>query len=390
MKVELVAVGDELLTGTVTDTNSAWLGRRLSAAGLDASGMYVVGDDPAGDPGRGLRCAGPGRRGGDHRRPRTDQRRRDRGGAAPLAASSTPDRLPNPVGTAAGLRIEAAGGVVYVLPGVPDEMTAMVEETVLPGLRERAGHPVPVLTRTLYVALLPEEEVADRLAPLERALGAADPPVRVSYLAGPGELRVRLTTAAPSHDEAAARLAPWLNDAADLIGDAACGVDEPLPDTVLRLLRETGGDLAVAESLTGGMVGAALTAVPGSSTVFVGGVVAYATELKTRLLGVDAGLLAERGAVDAEVARLMADGVRNRLGAAYGVATTGVAGPDFQDGFPPGTVHVAVAWEGGYTTASPRLRGDRERVRRLSVVHALDLLRRTLAKSSGDRMEVGK
>lgn len=144
--------------------------------------------------------------------------------------------------------------------------------------------------------------------------------------------------------------------------------------------RET---LAVAESLTGGAVGAALTAVPGVSATFRGGVTAYATELKTNLLGVDPVLLARVGAADAEVALQMAVGVRERLSATYGLATTGVAGPDPADGHRPGAVHLAMAGPAGATTRSLILPGDRAAVRSAAVQQALSLALDLLATGSG-------
>ncbi len=141
----------------------------------------------------------------------------------------------------------------------------------------------------------------------------------------------------------------------------------------VRRLHQIGATLATAESLTGGLVGAAITAVPGASQVYRGGVVAYASDLKTQLLGVDSGLLARVGAVDAEVVGSMAEGVRVRLGADYGLATTGVAGPDSQDGKPPGTLWIGVAtptrtWEVNSSTDQV---GDRAMMRRLAVLWAL-------------------
>lgn len=143
---------------------------------------------------------------------------------------------------------------------------------------------------------------------------------------------------------------------------------------VLRLLGEAGWTLATAESLTGGLVAAALTDVPGSSQSFRGGVVSYATDLKARLLGVDASILAKHGAVYAPVAAAMAAGVRERLGATVGVATTGVAGPDSQDGQPPGTVHIAVSLADDTIVRTIALSGDRDEVRRLTVERVLGLL----------------
>jgi nicotinamide-nucleotide amidase len=152
---------------------------------------------------------------------------------------------------------------------------------------------------------------------------------------------------------------------------------------VLRLLAERGGTLAVAESLTGGLLAAELTGVAGASRSFRGSVTAYATPLKQQLLGVDAELLAARGAVDAQVALEMAEGVRRRLGADWGAATTGVAGPDPQDGQPVGTVFVAVAGpDGDAEAAALRFTGDRSAIRRASVAAVLDLLAGRLRKSS--------
>lgn len=147
-----------------------------------------------------------------------------------------------------------------------------------------------------------------------------------------------------------------------------------LSGAVLGLLAQSDQTLAVAESLTGGLVAAELTAVPGASKSFRGSVTAYATELKHRLLGVDAELLAAEGAVNAQVAEEMAAGVRRALGASWGIATTGVAGPDPQDGQPVGTVFVAVAGPGGRKTARLRLNGSRTEIRRESARTVLELL----------------
>ena len=155
-----------------------------------------------------------------------------------------------------------------------------------------------------------------------------------------------------------------------------------LAGEIIGVLRMSGQTLAVAESLTGGLAAAALTDVPGSSAVFRGGIVAYATDLKARLLGVDRGLLDAHGAVYAPVAAAMASGVRERLGATIGLATTGVAGPEPQDGQPPGTVHIAVSLAGDTVVRTIALAGDRDRVRRLTVERALGLLLGRLREES--------
>lgn len=154
-------------------------------------------------------------------------------------------------------------------------------------------------------------------------------------------------------------------------------------------LRRRGWTVAVAESLTGGLLGAALTAVPGSSAVFRGGVTAYATSLKHDLLGVPADLLATAGPVAARTARMMANGVRDRLGADVGMATTGVAGPGPADGHPAGEVYVACAWPAGTAVDALLLSGGREQVRLGSVRCALDLLQRVVALQQEARTRWG-
>jgi nicotinamide-nucleotide amidase len=147
-----------------------------------------------------------------------------------------------------------------------------------------------------------------------------------------------------------------------------------LATEIIRLLTQAGDTVATAESLTGGLVAAALTDVPGSSNAFRGGVVAYATELKAQLLAVDVAMLKRHGPVYAPVAAAMAEGVRNRLGATIGVSTTGVAGPGPQDGQPAGTVHVAVSLDGDTVVRTMALQGNRDQVRRLTVERVLGLL----------------
>lgn len=162
-------------------------------------------------------------------------------------------------------------------------------------------------------------------------------------------------------------------------GDAAGG---DLPVRVVAALRAAGGTVAAAESVTGGLVTGTLVGVPGASVVVRGGVVAYATDLKATLLGVARSLLDERGPVDPEVAAAMAVGVRDRLAATYGVATTGVAGPDPADGQPVGTVYVAVAGD-GTVVRRLHLDGDRAEVRRRAVSACLTLLLDRLRETTG-------
>jgi nicotinamide-nucleotide amidase len=159
------------------------------------------------------------------------------------------------------------------------------------------------------------------------------------------------------------------------MADGVAGpVAHELATEILRLLTTNGQTVATAESLTGGLVAAALTDVPGSSQAYRGGVVAYATELKAEVLGVDSWMLEKHGPVYAPVAAAMAEGVRTRLGATIGVATTGVAGPESVGGFPPGTVHIAVSLADDTVVRTMALNGNRDEVRRLTVERLLGLL----------------
>jgi nicotinamide-nucleotide amidase len=271
------------------------------------------------------------------------------------------------------------GGVVYAMPGVPFEMEAMFLASVLPDLLARAGEPAVIVSRVIRTAGIWESSVADLLADEVARLEELGNPT-IAFLAGGGQVRVRITAKAASRDAALELAGPVEERARQLLGDAVYGADDDtLPGVVHALLRERGESVAVAESLTGGLLGATLTEVPGASATFRGGVVAYATDLKAGALDVPAQLLADRGAVSRDVAAAMASGARRRLGATHGLALTGVAGPDEQDGQPVGTLHVGLSSPAGGVVRSLRVPGDRARVRQFAVVHALDLLRRSLS-----------
>ncbi|MGH8867783.1 MAG: CinA family nicotinamide mononucleotide deamidase-related protein [Actinomycetes bacterium] len=415
MRVGLVAVGTELLAGVVTNANAAWLGRTFTEAGFDVTRSVAVGDDV--DEIARTVCdelvvadavvltGGLGPTSDDRTREALAvaagvplQRDRDladrleswyaeRGRQVPDAARRQADLpqgavpLENPRGSALGVRVDTDQGVVFALPGVPREMTEMVADSVLPTLRTLAGPGAGAVTRTLRTAGAGESRVATLLGPLEEDLardGRDRPEVAVAYLAAAGEVRVQLTARGPDRDVLDRVLDDVTGRARDLLGDLVYGEgEETLDVTVHRLLASRGATVAVAESLTGGLLGAALTDMPGSSATFRGGVTAYVTDLKTPLLGVREDLLDRHGPVHPDVAVGMADGVRGRLQATYGVATTGVAGPD-PEGVPVGTVHVAVAGPEGTRAWPCRLHGDRDAIRRRTVVTALDLLRRTV------------
>ncbi|SBW27490.1 competence/damage-inducible protein A [Protofrankia symbiont of Coriaria ruscifolia] len=421
MRAELLAVGDELLFGDIVNGNAAWLGRQLADVGVELTTSTVVGDnvemiaarvrealgradtviltgglgptqddltregialaagvalrrDPFLEAALRRRFQALGRQGpvgAGFEAPEMNYRQADLpGGAEPL---------PNEVGTAPGIRLETAGGVVYAMPGVPGEMYPMFTGSVLPDLLRRAGEPAVVVHRVLRTAGVWESVVAQALAGEVDRLAPVGNPM-IAFLASGGQTRVRISARAGDRAEARRLIEPVEEAARAALGIALYGVDDDtLEGTVLRLLAERGETLAVAESMTGGLVAGRLTDVAGASAVFRGGVVSYATEAKESVLGVDPDVLATSGAVSPEAAAAMAAGVRDLLGATNGLAVTGVAGPDEQESKPVGTVHIGMVGAFGTLTRSLRLPGDRRTNRIYAVVQALDALRRTLS-----------
>ncbi|HWL37707.1 MAG TPA: competence/damage-inducible protein A [Frankiaceae bacterium] len=405
MRVELLAVGTELLFGDIVNTNAAWLGRRLAEVGMDVTTSVVVGDNVAriadaltvalGRADAVVVTGGIGPTQDDltreafaaaagvslERDPALEQALRDRFTAlrrdvpemnyrqADLPAGAT--SIPNPKGSAPGVRAEIGGGVAYALPGVPHEMKQMFTDTVLPDLLRIGGQPACIVHRVLRTAGMWESAVAaalaDQVERLEREGG-----VTVAFLASGGQTRVRLTAKAATEDEARALIAPEEAAARQALGTAVYGADDDtLAKAVSDLLKERGATVAVAESLTGGLLGADLSNAPGSSDTFLGGVVSYATEVKHAVLGVPEGI----PVISDECAAAMARGVRELMGSTYALSLTGVAGPAEQEGKPPGTVHVGLAGPHGAEARALRLPGDRTLVRSISVVSALNLLR---------------
>ncbi|GAA2733702.1 CinA family nicotinamide mononucleotide deamidase-related protein [Actinocorallia aurantiaca] len=401
MRAELLTVGDEILIGDIVNGNAAWMGRELTRAGVRVDRSAVVGDTmeaitaavsaavagsdvviitgglgpTADDLTRDALAALAGvRLVRDEALAGLIRDRVERSGLRlrpmSLRMAEVPEgatMLPNPAGTAPGLRMELSGKTVYALPGVPAEMKAIMKASVLPELD--GGVPPAVLT--LRTAGVWETVLATRLAPLE-----ALEEVSLAFLPSPSEVAVRVTASAPEVLDKAVLMAK------ELLGTVMYGTGEQtLASVVHELMAARGREVAVAESLTGGLLGAELTDVAGSSETFAGGVTAYETRLKHELLGVSAELLEARGAVDPEVAVQMAEGVRERLGAFYGLAVTGVAGPGAQDGKPVGTVHIGVSSPKGsrfFTPVlplPPDLTQARANIRRMTVVQALDLLR---------------
>jgi nicotinamide-nucleotide amidase len=404
----IVAVGSELLGTSRLDTNSLWLAGRLEATGLRVARKSCVGDDPreiAAELGLArarvplvLVTGGLG--------PTDDDRTRDALALAvgrPLemradlleeirsrfARRGIPmpsinerqamvvagaDPLPNRRGSAPGLWLEDGATVFVLLPGVPREMEAMFEESVAPRLARFAGP--PRIRMVLKIAAMGESRVEERVRPVY----AKWPDHDFTILASVGEVQLHLT-AAGEPEGARAILEAQRQDFEAALPGRIYGVDgQTLEGVVGQHLRSSGGTVATAESCTGGLLGARLTEVPGSSDYYRGGVVAYSNEAKTALLGVPAATIEDEGAVSEAVARRMAQGVAERFGARYGIAVTGVAGPDGgTEGKPVGTVWTAIAQDGGETTARLlRLPGERASVRGWSVASCLEDLRRRL------------
>lgn len=282
--------------------------------------------------------------------------------------------LENRHGSAPGLLLEQDGTLVAALPGVPWEMREMLEREVVPEVERRGGGTVR-RSRLLLLGGVVESEVEQRIRPLYDRFGRED----VTILAAFGLVRLVLT-AAGSADRARSRLDEMEAAFREVVGADLAGVDvESLAPPLLDALAGRGETLAAAESCTGGLLGAEVTAVPGSSAVFLGGVVSYSNQAKERMVGVPNRLLVAYGAVSEQVAVAMAEGVRERFDASWGIGITGVAGPGGgTEEKPVGLVHWAVSGPAGTRAAHARFPGDREAVRRWSVNAALDLLRRSL------------
>ena len=420
MRCDVLAVGTELLLGQIVDTNSSWLGENLAMHGFDSLSQVKVGDNIGRITGHLRRmlsesdavimCGGLGPTHDDLTREaisevmgvelHLDEDVADvirhlfssRNRTMPennLRQAMVPEGaiiIPQTRGTAPGLIcpvvIETESGpverVVYAVPGVPHEMREMFERAILPDLQQRSGEHWTIASRTLRTWGESESGLNERLDDIIHDLDAEGNPTLAFLASGWEGLKVRLTGRAPDEGAAAALLAPWEKKIREVLGDQVFGVDnDTMESVVLDLLRAQGWTLALAESVTGGLVTGRLTGVAGASEVYRGAVVSYASEVKFDLLGVEEGPV-----VTEDAAIAMAEGARKVLGADVGLALTGVAGPSEQDGMRPGTLFAAVALPDGepdrVTSVHVRLPGDREMMRQLSVISALDLLRKRL------------
>lgn len=288
--------------------------------------------------------------------------------------------LPNPIGTAAGMWFNHAGGVVVSLPGVPYEMQGLMENEVIPRLREHFDTPARY-HRTLITAGIGESFLSEQLGVWESQL--AERGVSIAYLPSPGMVRVRLSAVDWDADQARIRVEAEVAQFRELAKKwLVSDRDEPLAAALGRRLVAKGQTLATAESCTGGGIGAAITAIPGSSDYFIGGIMAYANSVKINLLNVPLEELNEHGAVSDSVARAMAEGARMGLSSDWALATTGVAGPGGgSEEKPVGTVWIACAGRNGTQSRRFQFAGDRERNIRQTIRAALDMLRRAMDES---------
>lgn len=411
-EAEIICIGDELLNGRILNTNGHWLGHTLFSAGVSVRRQLIIRDEA--DAIREvveqaptpivITTGGLGATSDDV----TRQTLADWVGA-PLAEHKPTTRrltewyarrgkklneltakmafvpegavvLGNSVGAAPGFRLEKDGKLLYAVPGVPHEMQAVINEAVIPDVQQ--GFDLPTLEFLNFrTASLTESAAAKRLAEIERALPDY---LNLAYNPGVGFLNLRLTYAQPLTNAAAA-YAQYKETGArmrEALGaDVFAEGDVPLEEVVGNLLADKGLTLATAESCTGGRLAAAITAVPGSSRYFPGGVNSYANEVKTAVLGVKPETLATVGAVSEETACQMAEGVRARLKTDLALSTTGIAGPGGgSDEKPVGTVWIGFS-DGKQTFARKFLFGDaRERNLQRSVAAALELLRRELVE----------
>ncbi len=406
MIVEVIAVGTELLLGQIINTNVAHIGARIADLGLDSHYQQTVGDNlgrmesairtaldradaiiitggigpTQDDITREAICAATGRSMAfsDEYARALEERYAKWGREMPvsnLRQAEYPEGaelLPNPKGTAPGLALEHDGTLIFALPGVPPEMYLLLDDHVLPRIRQKAGIDEVLVSRVIKTWGRGESAVAEQLADLFES--STNP--SMAFLASNGEIKVRLTAKAETVAEAEALIGPVQGQVEERLGSLVFGRDdETVEAIILGLAQERGWTIGTAESATGGLVAGRLTSRAGASEVFRGSIVAYATDLKHDLLGVDDATL-EAGVVSEATAIAMAKGAQQRLGVDVALSVTGFAGPSGDD---PGAMVIAVATPEDARARTLRLPGDRERVRTYTVTAAVHLLRLALA-----------
>ncbi len=403
MRAEIISCGTELLLGHITDTNATFLAQSLSALGIDLYFVSQVGDNLSRIVETLKRAwerseliimtGGLGPTEDDLAREAISELLGEKMEVDPVLeaelrrtfqvrGSRMPERnvkqatlipsaraLPNPLGTAPGWWVEKDGHIIVAMPGVPREMYRMWELEAIPRLKPYTGG--IIFTRILRVAGLGESSVEERLDPVIHS----NNPTVATY-AKPDAVDVRVTAKAGTVEEAERQVAEMEARIRELLGHHIFGVDrDTLQSVVGEYLKERGQTLAVMESFTGGLLSNTITNVAGSSTYFIGGLVAYSTELKIQM-GVPREVVEQYGAASEETARAMAHAVRERLGADFGLGITGATEPDMQEGKPASAVHIAIEGpEGVVTGMGPGWRASREDQKRLAVYAALNLLR---------------
>ena len=407
---EIIAVGTELLLGNIANTNAQVLSQSLSALGINVFWHTVVGDNPtrlrqAVDTARhradiiittgGLGptyddltketvCAACGKALVFHPEILSDIADfYEKNLHAPMPDNNRQQAMlpegcvvfDNPVGTAPGCAFEAGGVHVLMLPGPPHEMVTMLRRCAEPYLRSLSQE--IIVSHDIMTFGLGESYV-DQL--LHEQMSHMENPSLATY-AKPCEVRLRATAKAQSAEQAEEMLAPVVDEVKTLLGPYVYGVDVTgLEEVWSALLLERGLTLATAESCTGGLIARRITALPGASRVYRGGVVSYWTEVKAAVLGVPQDLLDQYGAVSEPTARAMAEGARRITGADIAVSVTGVAGPDPDErGNPVGLVFIGLATpDGTFCRRTESGRRTRDRIQDLSANHALDMVRRYL------------
>lgn len=407
---EIIAVGTELLLGNIANTNAQVLSQSLSALGINVFWHTVVGDNPtrlrqAVDTARhradilittgGLGptyddltketvCAACGKALVFHPEILSDIADfYEKNLHAPMPDNNRQQAMlpegcvvfDNPVGTAPGCAFEAGGVHVLMLPGPPHEMVTMLRRCAEPYLRSLSRE--IIVSHDIMTFGLGESYV-DQL--LHEKMSHMENPSLATY-AKPCEVRLRATAKAQSAEQAEEMLAPVVDEVKTLLGPYVYGVDVTgLEEVCSALLLERGLTLATAESCTGGLIARRITALPGASRVYRGGVVSYWTEVKAAVLGVPQDLLDQYGAVSEPTARAMAEGARRITGADIAVSVTGVAGPDPDErGNPVGLVFIGLATpDGTFCRRTESGRRTRDRIQDLSANHALDMVRRYL------------
>lgn len=410
MRCAVVAVGTELLLGQITDTNSAWIGERLAASGIDSLLQVKVGDNLTRivdileyvlrESDAVIVCGGLGPTHDDltreaiadvmgvalepdevvadvirqmfaaRNRPMPENNLRQ--ALVPRGATV----IPQTRGTAPGLICPIGNKVIYAVPGVPHEMQDMVERVVLDDLRTRSGDRNVIMSRVIRTWGESESGLNERLHGLIEELERIGNPTLAFLASGWEGIKVRLTAKGDGEGSVVALLDTWQQRVVDIVGDVVFGFDsDNMEAVVLRDFARRGLTLGLAESVTGGLVCSRLTSVPGSSDVVRGGVVSYASQVKFDVLEVEPGPVVTEAA-----ARQMARGALRVLGCDIALALTGVAGPAEQDGQPVGTLWVAAAARNGMVISKAyRLPGVRDQMRQMSVITALDFLRRNFA-----------